>query len=158
MRVSDEEGKLPPCLASMTLIILSIPFNAMATLGGDAISIQADQMHTKAAHRVIAQTEKYTLHELRVPSGTVIREYSSPTGTVFGVAWQGPSVPDLRQVLGEHFEQYMEAAKSQRHGHGPILIQQPGLVVQSGGHMRAFVGKAYIPDLLPQAITAETIR
>jgi hypothetical protein len=90
----------------------------------------------------------------------VVREYVSPAGKVFGVAWQGPRIPDLRQLLGAYYAQYesaASAARSVRH-RGPLLIQEPGLVVQSGGHMRAYNGLAYVPDLLPAGVRAEEIR
>lgn len=63
----------------------------------------------------------YTLHELQAPNGTVIWDYVSPAGPVYGVAWQGPALPDLRQVLGAYFDQYVQAMQK-RGGHGPRLI------------------------------------
>jgi len=39
-----------------------------------------------------------------------------------------------------------------------VQIQEPGLVVQVAGHMRAFFGKAYVPQMLPAGIRAEDIR
>jgi len=49
-----------------------------------------------------------------------------------------------------------DAARTQ--GSGPRASQQPGLVVQSGGHMRAFFGRAYIPQMLPRGISAAEIQ
>jgi len=119
------------------LLILTLPTIAFAALGGDESSIQADQAHMRASVR-IARTATYAVHELQAPSGHVIREYVSPSGTVFGVAWQGPSKPDMRQLLGTHFDEFMQAADHvQRHGHGPLVIQMPGLVVVSAGRMRS---------------------
>ena len=66
-------------------------------------------------------------------------------------------MPDLRQVLGSYFDRYVEAA-AQRKARGPVTIEQPGLVVQSSGHMRAFVGKAYIPEALPPGVSADSIQ
>ena len=127
-----------------------------AALGESVASVETDRLQASGTLRVLPSTA-YTVHELHVPSGTVVREFVSPAGTVFGVAWQGPSMPDLRQVLGTYFDRYVEAA-SQRKTRGPVTIEQPGLVVQSGGHMRAFVGKAYIPQALPPGVTADSIR
>jgi hypothetical protein len=36
----------------------------------------------------------------RRPEGTSVRRYVSPAGKVVAVAWKGPVMPDLRQVLG----------------------------------------------------------
>jgi len=93
-----------------------------------------------------------------LPSGTAVKEYVSPAGMVFAVCWQGPSLPDLRQVLGRYFEQYTEAARTQRAGPGPRVTQQPGLVVETGGHMRAYFGRAYVPQMLPRGVLAEEIQ
>jgi hypothetical protein len=38
------------------------------------------------------------------------------------------------------------------------VIEQPGLVFYSGGHMRAFFGKAYVPETLPKGVTADAIK
>jgi hypothetical protein len=140
--------------------ILIAPAAAFAALGGDFSSVQADQAHMQGSLRT-TQTQAYTVHEIQGATGTVVREYVSPSGKVFGVAWQGPWPPDMRQILGNSFEQFQQAAQAQassRSGRRPLRIDQPGLVVHAGGHMRSFAGHAYIPDLLPQGVTAEAIQ
>lgn len=127
-----------------------------AALGEPVASIETDRLQVGGTVRVLPSAA-YTVHELQAPSGTVVREYVSPAGIVFGVAWQGPSMPDLRQVLGTYFDRYVQAA-SKRNARGPVAIEQPGLIVQSGGHMRAFVGRAYIPEALPAGVTVDAIR
>jgi len=134
--------------------IASVP--AQAALGGSVASVETDRLQIGGTQRVLP-SGTYTVHELQAPSGTVVREYVAPDGVVFGVAWQGPSMPDLRQVLGGYFDRYVEAA-SKRKSRGPIAIELPGLVVHSSGHMRAFVGKAYIPEALPPGVAADSIR
>lgn len=143
-------------LAGLVVLATAVPQSAVAALGGDAATVVADQVHI-SGKLAVSQTQKYTVHEIRAPSGTVVREFASPGGTVFGVAWSGPTMPDLRQVLGPYFDQYV-AAVSQRHMRGPVLIEQPGLVVQSGGHMRAFSGRAYVPEAVPQGVVIDEIR
>ena len=67
----------------------------------------------------------------------------------------------MRQILAGYFGQYQQATQAQvnsRAGRRPLVIDQPGLVVQSGGHMRSFTGRAYIPEMLPQGVSAEAIR
>jgi hypothetical protein len=98
----------------------------------------------------------------------VVREYVSTGGKVFGVAWQGPWVPDMRQLLGSYFDQFARANQAQAQANqaqkgarirrGPVLIDEPGLVVQIGGHPRAFAGRAYVPDMLPSGVGAENIQ
>ena len=103
----------------------------------------------------------YTVHEIKAATGTVVREFVSPQGTVFAVAWHGPRIPDLRQVLGSYFEQYAQAAQAQsgvRAGRKPMTVNQTGLVVQVGGRVRAFTGRAYVPELLPTGVKIEEIQ
>jgi Protein of unknown function (DUF2844) len=148
-----------PAIISAAMVTTALP--AFAALGGDAASVQADQAYMHATLRT-TQTQAYTLHEIQAPTGTVVREYVSPaSGQVFGVAWQGPWPPDMRQILGDYFGQYQQAMQAQATAHAgrhPVVIELPGLVLQSSGHMRSFSGRAYIPNMLPQNISAEAIR
>jgi hypothetical protein len=144
-------------LAGIGVLALGAVLPAHATLGGIEASVFADQTQINATLRTVT-SEKYTMHELQVPSGTTVREYVGATGMVFAVAWQGPAMPDLRQLLGPQFEQYVAAMAARRNVRGPVSIQLPGLVVQSGGRMRAFAGKAFVPESLPQGVSANDVR
>jgi hypothetical protein len=144
--------------ASALLILGALP--ASASLGGDTASIEADQVHLQGT-RTTKAGESYTVHEIQAGNGTAVREYVSPEGKVFAIGWNGPWMPDLRQVLGGFFEQYRTALQAQsgpRIVRRPVAIQQPGLVVQVGGHIRAFSGRAYVPDMLPSGVRAEEIQ
>ena len=144
-------------LAGIALVTLMLPFSASATLGENVSSTETDRASMKATLRMVPAS-RFTVHEIQTPSGTAIREYVSPAGTVFAVAWRGPAMPDLRQALGSYFKPYVEAAGGKQGGHRRRTIREPGLVVQSHGHMRAFSGRAYVPQLLPQGVTVEEIR
>jgi hypothetical protein len=146
--------------AAAALVILAVAFPAWASLGGDTASIQADQLQMQGT-RTTKAVESYTVHEIRAGTGTVVREYVSQEGKVFGVAWRGPWLPDLRQLFGGYFEQYHAAVQSQGGGRvarRPVMIDQAGLVVRIGGHVRAFVGRAYVPEMLPSGVRAEDIQ
>ena len=134
------------------------PLSAWATLGRDAISVKDDGAHMKAALRVNRNQSSFTVHELTMPTGTVVREYVSPAGKVFGVAWRGPYLPDFRQLLGDYFAPVMQTPRNQRQGRGPLQVNQPNVVFQSGGHMRAFFGRAYVPDMLPKGVSADVVQ
>lgn len=139
-------------------VVALAPAIAFAALGDNVASIQADQARMKGAIR-IHTSQTYTVQEISAPSGTVVREFVAPSGDVFAIAWQGPFMPDLHQLLGSYFDQYSQAAqgRARRARRVPLSIQEPGLVVQTGGHMRAFTGRAYLPDKLPDGVTAEAI-
>jgi len=132
---------------------------ARASLGGDRTSIRTDQTHMNARIHVNS-AGTYEVHAIQSPGGTVVNEYLSSTGKVFAVAWHGPFMPDLQQILGTYFQQYSSALQAQEHhfGHWPLNIQQTGLVVQTGGHFRAYSGRAFVPAMLPAGIKAENIQ
>jgi hypothetical protein len=143
--------------AIATVLWFSLP--AMASLGGNVSSIQADTAHMGAN---VSQSGggDYQVHQLQSPTGTVVNEYLSSSGTVFAVTWHGPFLPDMRQILGSYFQQYSAALSSQprQYGHHPLNIQQPGLVVQTSGHMRAHWGRVYVPALLPEGVSVEQLQ
>jgi hypothetical protein len=104
---------------------------------------------------VTTATTSHTVHEIQLPTGTVVREFVAPSGTVFAVSWHGPFVPDLRQLLGSYFPALVEAAQARRPrgpAHRGLLLQTPGFVVEAGGHMRALFGRAYVPELVPAGL------
>jgi Protein of unknown function (DUF2844) len=139
-------------------VLLALPSFAYAALGGTVDSVKQDGVHMKAAVQVAASNPNYTVHALQMPSGTLVREYAGTDGKVFAVAWDGPAMPDLRQVLGDYFDQYSNAAQVNRGGHGHFSLNDSGLIIQSGGRVRDFTGKAYVPKMLPAGVTADEIQ
>jgi len=150
-------GKIVARFVLLVVCTFGVRLPAHAALGDTEASVFADQSQISATVRTM-RNARYTMHELQTPSGTAVREYVAPTGLVFAVAWQGPSMPDLRQVLGAHFDEYVAAVAANRNKRGPVSIQLPGLVIQSGGHMRDFVGKAYVPEALPPGVSPEDVQ
>jgi Protein of unknown function (DUF2844) len=145
-------------LAGMVcLAALNLP--AMASLGGNLDSVGADRAHMNA-RLTVSSNDGFNIHQIQAPEGIVVDEYVSSTGTVFAVAWHGAFVPDMQQIMGSSFAQYSAALRSEQkhYGHHPLNIQQSGLVVQTGGHMRNYFGRAYIPSLLPQGFNPDTIQ
>jgi hypothetical protein len=146
--------------AILAFTTLTISSPAFAALGEDSSSVQTDVVRMQGSLRS-TQSQAFTVHEITAATGTTVREYASPSGKIFAVAWQGPWLPNMRQLLASYFAQYEEALQAggpARAGRRPLLIEQPGLVVQSGGHMRSFSGRAYIPQMMPQGVRAEDIR
>jgi Protein of unknown function (DUF2844) len=137
------------------LLLASTP--SWAVLGEYANSVNTDQQHMRAQLRE-AVAQGYSIRQLSSADGRVVREYVSPAGKVFGVSWQGPTMPDLRQLLGSYFGQLQQAAQSRRQRRGPLVVQTKDFVLVSGGHMRSFRGHAYVPSLLPASVRAEVVR
>jgi hypothetical protein len=138
--------------------ILLVYSSAFAVLGQDVSSVQSDGVRIKAAVNVLPD-RSYSVHQMRAPTGTAVKEFVSPSGQVFGVSWQGPSTPDLRQLLGDYFDQYMQAAQTTpRRYRGSVHIETEDLVFESGGHMRFKVGRAYLRSRLPEGVVADNVR
>jgi Protein of unknown function (DUF2844) len=147
-------------LPLLCLAAVLTPLSAFAALGGDMNSVVNDEASLHGS-LLSTPTSSFTIHEIHSQSGTVIREYMSRTGTVFAVSWSGPWLPDMKQLLGPYFQQYESAAQAQTSVHGgrrPLQIAQPEFVFQLSGHPRSFVGRAYLPNMLPPNVQAEAIQ
>jgi len=152
--------RIIPFVFSFLFAALAVPYSASASLGGDVSSVHDDQVKMQGTLRTTSK-DSYDVHEIQAPSGVTLREYVSRSGNVFGLSWQGRSHPDLHQILGSYYDAYVQGVQAQRaarHGHGPLLIQQPGLTIQMGGHMRSLVGKAYLPQALPAGVRPEDLQ
>jgi hypothetical protein len=149
-------------LLVIALLAMCFGTAAYASLGSDSASIEADRLHMNAkhvAHQTTSSTGSYTVNETTLPSGTLVRQYLSGAGVVFAVAWSGPFIPDLRQLLGPHFDTMVGQQAKQTHaGHRSFVLHKSGLVIESGGHQRSFVGRAYLPNLLPADVAEKDIK
>jgi hypothetical protein len=143
---------------------------AAATLGESAQSIAADQkalggqLQTLGPEQFQAEEQQlpsspdsYTVEQISTPMGLIVKEYVTPTGTVFAVSWRGPRPPDLSQLLGAYFTEYQTAAAAPHRQQRHLVLRTPGLVVETGGHMRDLRGRAYIPSLIPVNVSTEDI-
>lgn len=143
---------------SLTAGLLVMSTYAFAVLGQDVSSVQADGARMNSVVRV-ETAPAYSVHEMVSPAGATVREFVSASGQVFAIAWQGPYTPDLQQLLGDYFEQYMHAAQtSPRNARHVVHIETDDLVFESAGHMRFIVGRAYLRNKLPDGATVDAIR
>jgi hypothetical protein len=68
-------------------------------------------------------------------------------------------LPDLKALLGKYFDNMVaESARMPKAGRSRIAINVPEVVINSGGHMRAFEGSAWIPAQFPAGFTAADLR
>jgi hypothetical protein len=144
-------------LSSGAALALLGPGMASATLGEPEASVQGDVQELRGSIKE-ADHGSYRVHEIQLPSGTVVREYAGVDGIVFAVTWQGPFMPNLRQTLGRYFDAYAAAAKAGHADHRHLQVQQSDLVVQVSGHMRAFTGRAYLPQAIPAGVSLEGLQ
>ncbi|OLL29308.1 hypothetical protein BTH42_22715 [Burkholderia sp. SRS-W-2-2016] len=115
-----------------------------------------------AATSSSSSSSSYTVRETTLGNGTVVREYLDTSGAVFGIAWRGPQMPDLSELLGSYFPQYVASVKAVRaargNTRGPVSVNDSALVVHSGGHMGAFSGVAWLPAALPSGVSGSDIQ
>lgn len=147
-----------PMIAALLLRTLSFAGPAGAALGGPIVApATPESMQAKTAPRAMPASG-YSTHELTTPAGTVVRQFAAADGRVFAVTWSGPSMPDLRQLLGTYFDDFAGKRDPARGGHAQRNLENADLVVQSGGRMRAFTGRAYLPSKLPAGVVINDLR
>ena len=133
--------------------------SAHAALGGDSASVLADgaELHG-VVNSVISQ--QYDIQEITADTGMRVREYVNRDGVVFAVSWAGPAPPDLQRLLGAHYMEYTTALAALRHPglQRSVRVASPELIVESGGHLRAYAGRAFLPALVPAGVSAGDLR
>ncbi len=130
---------------------------ACAALGEPETSLTTETQVNRASIKE-SDHGSYRVHEVRLPSGTVLREYAGIDGKVFAVTWNGPFIPNLKQSLGSYFAEFSAAAPAAHGTRTHLLVHEPDLVVESAGHMRAHHGIAYLPQALPSGVTVGDLR
>lgn len=145
-------------IAALAVSMLGMPISSWAVLGGKASSIQSDQVQMKATIRPGTQTSQYSVQTMQTPSGITIREYADSQGNVFAITWQGPFMPNLKQLLGQYFGTYVAAAKNHHGDLHHLSVADQNLVVHSQGHMRAFSGIAYLPAKIPAGVNPANLQ
>ncbi len=140
----------------------SLPATAWAELGGSVSSVQVEQSRMRAGLRHV-ELGTYTRHELSLPNGGSVHEFSNSGGQVFAVVWHGPGKPDLRSLLGAHFATF-QAEAAPGNGRGPHFRRRPmqvnhsDLQIRTGGHMGYFWGVAYLPAQLPAGFNTTALQ
>ncbi|HEY2685046.1 MAG TPA: DUF2844 domain-containing protein [Steroidobacteraceae bacterium] len=127
---------------------------AQAALSGDTASVHDDEIELRGTVTAVAHFAGFERRTLSTDTGLVINEFLTPAGTVFALSWSGPVLPDLRALLGRHYSTYV-AALGQFAQPGlkrSLRISTADFVMESAGHLRAFVGHAYVPSLLPGGV------
>lgn len=130
------------------LVLVGVPAPVQAALGDDASAIAADQARMRASLRITTM-KGYAVHELTTPVGATVRQYVGSAGKIFAVAWSGGFRPDLRDIMGSRYDQFIAATRGQRRARGPVHVELPGMVVTMGGYLRTFWGHVYLTDLAP---------
>ena len=151
-------------LALMLFLSLLQGALASAALGGSPSAFGGTPVRQAARSLAAASgdssaTAVYTVSQSTLDSGTIVREYTDAAGKVFAVSWSGPTLPDLRTLLGSKFSALTDATgKRTQAGHSQLALKQSDVVIVSNGHMRAFAGHAFIPSAVPAGFDTNTIQ
>ncbi|HEY2024375.1 DUF2844 domain-containing protein [Paraburkholderia sp.] len=90
---------------------------------------------------------------------TAINEYATSTGQIIAYTWQGPTMPDLHALLGKYADSYKAGAAAAANGDlHSSRIARPDVIVESGGPMRGYVGRAWLPAALPPGVTSDDLQ
>jgi len=142
----------------LILVLRAAPVRA--ALGEYESSVSLDERALKGTDRQETRPG-YRLHLISAADGSVVKEFVSPEGLVFGVAWQSPRMPNLQQLLGSSITELQVALGSRTPrppSRAPLIVRTPKLVFMSGGHLRSFHGYAYLRSLVPAGVSPEVVQ
>jgi len=145
---------IPALLLAMTL---NGPKVAHAALGATVDSVARDVAMFNGTDSV-TPAANYDLHEIRGATGTTVREYVSRQGTVFAVAWEGRTTPNLGQLLGSSYSAYLAQARTHHGGHHLLSIDTPDLVASMMRLQRSSIGHVLLPALVPAGVATADLR
>lgn len=132
---------------------------AQAALGGTAASVQQDSTALRGTTVSMTSMQGYDRHEIKTADGANVREFASSDGAVFAVSFDGPAIPDLKTMLGTHYDDYLAAAKAHRGNHHVMsFVTSDGLSVSITKLPRGFRGEAHLPALLPRGVAVQDLR
>jgi hypothetical protein len=166
--IREEDGEMKRllvlffCFELLVLAFLGVR-GARATLGESVDSIESDRKILAAAKvtskPISTAYANYTVYQLEY-DGTSVREYASPSGIVFGIAWNGLVHPDLTPLLGTYASEYREALArtARKYGERHLEVKAAHVIVQKWGHMRNLQGRAYTADLIPAGVSIDEIK
>ena len=140
--------------------LLAVTQQAQAGLGEPADSVATDRKTLSAVQRATTAYNGYTVHEF-ASDATTVREYVSPSGIVFGIAWEGLTYPDLTPLLGPYDGEYRQALKQETRTPGSRryhAVRTDGVVVEKWGNLRDLRGRAYAPALIPPGVSVDEIK
>jgi hypothetical protein len=152
------KSRFSPSLAAFALALgaLCASAGAQAELGG-TMPAQANPSATAPRMLLNGALRVRTLTDA---GNTTINEYATSTGQIIGYAWEGPTMPDLRALLGKYADSYLAGAATPQVDTNlhSSRVARPDVIVESGGPMRGYVGRAWLPAALPPGVTANHLQ
>jgi hypothetical protein len=127
-------------------------FSCLAAAAAPA-SLQAPASASRTLAGGAARVESYV-----DAGGTRYNEYiATGSGQIFAYTWQGPTPPNLDALLGHYAAAWRSGAAAlhaaDRDDLHAARVDTPTVVVETGGPMRSYVGRAWLPAALPTGVT-----
>ena len=146
------------CYLAIPIAILMTTETALAALGESGDSVDRDRVTLKAVQRTTSVSKSYSVQEFQTKT-IAVREYLTPSGVVFGIAWNGLTHPDLTPLLGSFAGEYATALRDapRTYGRRHSQLMTEHIVVEKWGYMRNLRGRAYIRSLVPPGVTVDEI-
>jgi len=144
-------------LSKIGIIVFAVavlfPAQVLAGLGDDERSVEVDR-RALSGDKSVATTGSYRVYEIHTNSRQTVREYVSLTGSVFAITWRGARQPDLSQLFGTYYNEYLAAERvtPPSVGRAPRTTESTNVRVHKFGHMGDVRGKAYIPMFVPDGV------
>ena len=147
-----------PAAVALLVSGLLLSVGAHAGLGEPVASVQRDHAALQGVTLAVTPMGAYDMHETSLADGTRVRQYVGPAGTVFGVAWTGRSLPDLKLLLAAHYARYVAAARTHHGSHHVLSLDTPDVAISVVRLPRGFAGSAHVPALVPAGISVQDLR
>ena len=104
---------------------------------------------------VLMTTAAFSRSETLLDSGGKITEFSDSSGTIFAVAWDAPTMPDLSALLGSYKTSWLESQRAENNKLGPTLSSRHFSAnagdwsIVSTGRLRAYRGYSWLRSAIP---------
>jgi hypothetical protein len=144
-------------IMTVALMLSMGSLRAWAALGDSISSVDNDVQVLHGQHQMVAKVG-YNMHQITMKDGSVVKEFASPAGTIFGISWQTHVMPNLQQLLGSYMTNYQQGERTQVARRRAVTIQGDNFIFSSMGHMGFFKGRAYVPGLVPANLTPEVVQ
>lgn len=91
-------------------------------------------------------------------SGAQVREAVAPSGKVFATTWEGEMLPDLKSLLGDHYDDYMRAAELLPPNARVLSTTINGVQMTFIKTLRYSRGSAVLVNELPAGVAADALK
>lgn len=133
---------------------------SLAALGDQVVTSSAANSSSSRSSLSTSTGAAFSVSETKDVNGIIVRQYVDSAGLVFGISWQGDTLPSLDSLFGTYLTEYQNALKTRPKSFGrrALKVSTKNIVVEGFSRQRSQGGRAYIPANLPQGFNIEEIK